>query len=115
MPDPVDEFTAGLSRLGANPERRGGLVVYQVESVAGHLPGEVIQTGVEIAELAGWPLAPPHWVHLPADLTFAHTNSQPSEQCGWVRHSRQIAGWGTDSDAAQGWLAHVRGVIGEAQ
>lgn len=115
MPDPVDEFTAGLRRLGANPERRGGLVVYEVEPVAGHFAGEVVRTGVETAELAGWPLVPPHWVHLAAEVSFASTNSQPSELPCWLRHSRQIAGWGMDCDPAQGWLAHVRGVIGDAQ
>lgn len=115
MPDPVEAFITGLHRLGAKPERHGGLVLYQVEPVGGHLTGQVVPTAVETAELMGWPLAPPHWVHLPGTVAFARTNSQPSERPGWLRHSRQVAGWGADLDPAQGWLAHVRGVLGEAQ
>ena len=33
---------------------------------------------------------------------------------GWLGHSRQIVGWGDDPDPIAGWVAHVRGVIGEA-
>jgi len=114
MTDPVEEFAAGLLRLGAEPERRDGLVVYSVEPVSGRLAGEVVPTAVEVVELAAWPIAPPHWVHLEASIAFARTNIQPSTLQGWVRHSRQISGWGNDADPVQGWLAHVRAVVGEA-
>ena len=99
----------------ACPERRSGLVVYQVEPVGGRLAGELVPSGVEVGELAGWPIAPPHWVHLPASVVFANTNSQSSPLPGWLRHSRQVRGWGCDPDPAQGWLAHIRGILGEAR
>lgn len=111
----VEQFVAGLRRLGANPERRGGLVLYEIEPVDGGLVGQVVQTAVEAAELGAWPIAPPHWVHFPGAITFAVTNSQASEFAGWLRHSRQVNGWGGDTDPAQAWLAHVRRIIGDAR
>ena len=114
MPDQSDSFTAELLRLGAEPERRGGLVVYRIEPVTGRMAGEIVETAVEVVELAAWPIAPPHWVHLPASVAFARTNAGPSPLTGWLRHSRQIAGWGGDPDPTQAWLAHVRAVVGEA-
>lgn len=113
--DPISRFLAGLDRLGAGPVRRGSLIVYRVDALAGHHTGQTIETAVEAAETANWPVAPPHWIHLPATVTFTHTNSQPSEQPGWLRHSRQIADWGADADPAAAWLAHVRGVLASAQ
>lgn len=114
MPNPIDAFTADLLWLGAEPEQRGDLVAYRIEPVTGRLAGQVVETAVEAADLAAWPIAPPHWVHLPASVTFIRTNATPSSATGWLRHSRQIGGWGCDADPAQAWLAHVRAVVGEA-
>jgi hypothetical protein len=113
--DPVSQFVAGLDSLGAAPGRRGPLIIYRSDVLAGRHAGRAVQTAVEAAELANWPVAPPHWIHLPATVTFARTNSQPSPRTGWLRHSRQISGWGTDVNPAQAWLAHVRGVLASAQ
>jgi hypothetical protein len=115
MIDAIEEFMVGLRRLGANPERRDGLVAYCIEPVSGRFAGELVPTAVESGELAAWPIAPPHWLHFPGTITFASTNSQPSSLPGWLRHSRQITGWGADADPAQAWLAHVRGVTGQAR
>ena len=115
MSDSVSQFVAGLDGLSAAPGRRDTLVIYQVDVLAGLHAGQVIETAVELAELANWPVAPPHWIHLPAAVTFVRTNSQPSQLTGWLRHSRQIAGWGTDATPARAWLAHVRGVLALAQ
>jgi hypothetical protein len=115
MSDAVDQFVAGLDSLAAGPDRRGGLIVYQVEVVDGGLAGTTVETAVELTELANWPVAPPHWIHLPGRVVFARTNSQPSELAGWLKHSRQIQGWGNDARPIRAWLAHVRGVAGEAQ
>jgi hypothetical protein len=115
MSDPVEQFIAGLASLDAAPDRQGELVVYRTDALDGGHAGESLETAVEIAELVNWPIAPPHWIHLPAAVSFAHTNSQPSPLAGWLRHSRQINGWGTDPNPTQAWLAHVRGVVGEAQ
>ena len=114
MSDPVSQFVAGLDSLAAAPAARRARV-YQVDVLAGEYAGQAIETAVEIAEIANWPIAPPHWIHLPATVTFAQTNCQPSPLTGWLRHSRQIAGWGTDLNPAQAWLAHVRGVLSQAQ
>ena len=70
---------------------------------------------VEEQEVAQWPMVPPHWVHLPADIAFPSTNSQLFVQDGWLRHSRQVRGWGGEPDPAQAWLGHIRAVIGEAR
>jgi len=113
--DPVEQFVLGLRRLGANPERRGGLVVYEIEPIEGALAGQVVPTAVEAAELAGWPVAPPHWVHFAGSVAFPATNSQVSELPNWLRHSRQVSSWGADADPAQAWLAHVRRIIGDAR
>lgn len=115
MADPADAFIAGLQAAGAAPSRCGPLIVYTVDVISGPHAGTAMTTGVEITELAGWPIAPPHWLHLPATVAFAHTNSQPSAQTAWLRHSRQIPDWGVDPDPVCAWLAHVRGVLGEAQ
>ena len=111
----VDGFIAGLQRCGLTPVIRGAVVTFAVEAPTGPRAGTAIQTGVEITELQVWPTVPPHWVHLPANITFARTNSD-ANQClpGWVRHSRQIAGWGDATEPAQAWIAHVRGVLAEA-
>ncbi|WP_319446143.1 MULTISPECIES: hypothetical protein [unclassified Mycobacterium] len=115
MSDPVDVFVADLLALGAAPERRGPLIVYTVDVISGPHSGAMMGTGVEVAELVGWPIAPPHWIHLPAAVVFEHTNSQPSPVDGWIRHSRQINDWGSDPDPGQAWVAHVRGVLGDAR
>lgn len=111
----VDGFIAGLQRCGLVPEVRGEVVTFAVEAPAGSRAGTIVETGVEIAELAAWPAVPPHWVHLPTDIALARTNVD-TNQClpGWSRHSRQIAGWGDAAEPAQAWLAHVRGVLAEA-
>ncbi len=113
--DPIELFVSDLRRLGANPERRGGLVVYEIEPVDGALAGHIVPTGVEAGELVAWPIAPPHWVHFDASVRFSATNSQPSEQPDWIRHSRQVSSWGADADPGQAWLAHVRRIIGDAR
>jgi hypothetical protein len=113
--DPVSRFVAGLESLGAAPVRRGSLIVYRIDAIGGRHAGQVIETAIETSEAGNWPVAPPHWIHLPATVTFAHTNSQPSEVAGWLRHSRQIADWGADAEPARAWLAHVRGVLATAQ
>jgi hypothetical protein len=115
MIDPVGRFVDGLASLAAAPARQSDLVIYRIEPVDGRYAGDCLTTAVEVIELANWPIAPPHWIHLPADVGFAHTNSQPSQLSGFARHSRQIAAWGTDPNPDQAWLAHVRSVVGEAQ
>jgi hypothetical protein len=99
---------------GASPRTVDQHIVYLVEVVEGRFAGRAVETAVAIAELGRWPLVPPHWVYLPETVTFPVTNKQPCTIPGWVGHSRQIVAWGSDRDPTGGWLAHVRGVVGEA-
>ena len=48
-------FIAGLRRCGANPQRRAGLIVHEVEPVDGQFAGELVLIGVEGA--GGCPVA----------------------------------------------------------
>lgn len=110
-----DGFTAGLEAYGAAPTVIDRHIAYQVEVVDGRFAGQTVETAVAIDELTRWPLVPPHWIYLHADVTFAATNTQPCLMPGWLGHSRQIVGWGNDLNPIAGWVAHVRGVIGEAR
>lgn len=109
-----DGFAAGLAAHGAAPVIIDRYVTYQVEVVEGRFAGQLVETAVALDELARWPLVPPHWIYLKSDVRFHSTNTQACTLPDWLGHSRQIAGWGNDSDALVGWVAHVRGVIGEA-
>lgn len=108
-------FVKALRRCGADPREANSLIVYVIEPIEGCWAGEVVETAVAVDELVRWPLVPPHWIHLPAAVTFPATNSRPSSMTGWIQHSRQIAGWGRDAEPAAGWLAHVRSVLGDAR
>lgn len=114
MATPVERFVADLTAAGAPGVLRQQLVFYEIEPVTGSRCGQLVHTAVEVAELASWPVAPPHWIHLPGDIAFPVTNSQQSAAAGWLRHSRQIAGWGNEAAPIRAWLAHVRGILGEA-
>jgi hypothetical protein len=114
-PRGIEAFVDGLRRCGALPRAADRHVVYTIEPVEGRFAGKSFETAVEMGELARWPLVPPHWIHLPADVTFPSTNSRSSLIGGWLQHSRHIAGWGRDADPASGWLAHVRSVVGQAR
>jgi hypothetical protein len=110
----LDGFVAGLRRCGLEPIVEAGVVAFMVEPLSGSRVGTTVETGVDVGELAIWPAVPPHWVHFPAGVRFAHTNMQPSSKPGWTRHSRQINGWGNAAEPAQAWVAHARAVAGEA-
>lgn len=110
----VDGFIAALRDYEADPVAESGLVVYTVVPVAGALVGQAVRTGVRVGEVEPWPTLPPHWIHLPKEVTFAATNAGDSPMPGWRAHSREIKGWGTVASPAGAWLAHVRGVLGGA-
>lgn len=110
----ADGFTAGLAAYGAAPTIIDRHVTYQVEVVEGRFAGQTVDSAVAIDELARWPLVPPHWIYLKSEVRFVSTNTQPCTMPGWTGHSRQIVGWGNDRDPIAGWVAHVRGVAGNA-
>jgi hypothetical protein len=107
-------FRAGIQRCGAKPRIEESVVTFEVTPLDGSLVGTRTRAGVGIDELSSWPAVPPHWVHLPADVAFARSNTRPSSVSNWVMHSREIRGWGNAADPAQAWIAHVRAVLGDA-
>lgn len=109
----LEGFLAGLSRLGIASRREGDLVIFVVPETSAHA-GDPIESGISVGELVRWPQVPPHWVHLPATIHLARTNARASSVPGWVRHSRNVRGWGDAAEPAQAWVAHVRGMLQEA-
>ena len=109
----VDGFIAGLDACAVFAQISDGLVIFELEPVTGGRAGTTVTTAVEAAELQRWPAVPPHWIHVPDDITFAQTNSRPSTRPGFLRHSRQIGDWGRDSEPGRAWLSHHRAVLGE--
>ena len=109
----VQGFIDALTQLGLDPAVEAGLVIYRIEPVEGAHAGIEVESGVSTDELAPWPLAPPHWIHLSASISFLKTNSDASTKPGWLKHSRDIIGWG-DAPPGIWWTSHVRAVVGEA-
>lgn len=107
-------FLSALTEYGADPLVQSALVTYTVIPVTGALAGQAVRTGVNVDEVTPWPAAPPHWVHLPAEITFPATNVGGSPMPGWKAHSRDIPAWGRAPAPIAAWLAHVRGVLGGA-
>jgi hypothetical protein len=110
----VEAFVAALQEFGAEPIVESDLVTYTVTPASGAFAGRSVRTGVSMEEVAPWPVAPPHWIHLPADVAFEATNAGRSPVNGWASHSRDIPAWGTAQLPLAAWLAHVRGVLGDA-
>ena len=108
----VGAFVTDMGSLGLNPTIDNGLVLYHITPIDGALAGTVVETGVAIDELDNWPQAPPHWLHFPESIRFSRTNAEISTRSGWLKHSRNISGWG-DSPPASGWASHVRAVLSE--
>ena len=85
MESGVERFIDDMIRYGFDCEVDDGLVVFGITPVEGAHAGDPIETGVSKAELDPWPQVPPHWIHLPASITFPKTNSKPSSRSGWLR------------------------------
>ena len=69
-----EAFVEHMARLGLRPRVEAGLVIYDLEPVDGARAGMVVDTAVALDELARWPQVPPHWIHLPGDVTLAREN-----------------------------------------
>ncbi len=115
LSDGAQAFVAGLRVCGCDYQLRDQIVVFLITPVVGTHVGQPIETGVELNELEGWPMAPPHWVHLPSGIAVGPTNSRASTIPGWLKHSRNAPGWGNAEEPAQAWLAHIQSVLGVAQ
>jgi hypothetical protein len=104
----ADDVTAGGAPVRAEP----GRLMYDVLAVGGAPAGQMVVTGVSLAEVHNWPQVPPHWVHLPDTVVFEATNSDTTD-CppGWRRYSRQFAFTDMSVPPATAWLRHVRGLL----
>lgn len=106
---------ADLAEGGHEPTRHGDVIRYFVVPLTGRFAGKTIETGISVSEIQSWPTVPPHWIHLAEDVQFAATNTDTTD-CppGWRRHSRDTGPWTMDRNPILVWIAHVRGVIGQA-
>ena len=113
--DGVGRFVADLAEEGHEPSRHGEVIRYFVVPLAGGFAGQKVETGISVSEIHAWPTVPPHWIHLFGEVQFAATNSDTTD-CppGWLRHSRDSGPWTMDRPPVLVWIAHVRGVIGQA-
>lgn len=112
--DGVVGFIADLADCGIDAVVDGPVVRYCLVPIEGALAGTAVTTAVGVAELASWPAAAPHWVHLPPGIAFAHTYTQAQDSLpGWLCHSRNIGTWTAEGHPGQKWLAHVRSVLGQ--
>jgi len=68
MSDQVSQFVAGLDALAAAPGRRGPLVIYQVDVLAGQHAGQAIETAVEAIKIG----VPPRRVRLILNHSTTH-------------------------------------------
>ena len=76
----MQAFIDDMAKLGLAPEEEAGLVICRVTPVGGAHAGTAVAVGVAVEELASWPQAPPHWIHLPSEIEFARTNSRAISQ-----------------------------------
>jgi hypothetical protein len=111
----VDGFISSLGECGVIAERDGGVVRFPVEAVGGANTGQIVSAAVSVNELTPWPAVPPHWVHLPDEITIVPTNSDRNECLpGWQRHSRDLQGWDRETHPGQAFVAHVRSIVAHA-
>ena len=109
----IQAFLDEMDEFGLFPRAEAGLVICCFTPIDGFRAGSQVEVGVSDDELHSWPQMPPHWIHLPNDIEFVHTNAEPSPKEGWLKHSRDCPGWG-DSPPSRCWIAHVQYVLGEA-
>lgn len=106
-------FIDEVAELGLRPKVEAELVICVVTPALGARAGTPVEVGVALDELQPWPQAPPYWVQLPSDISFTRTTTDASPKDGWVKHSRQIQGWG-HAPAAVHWSSHIQAVLKDA-
>ena len=108
----AQRFMDDMVAVGAPVRAEEHRLMYEVMAVGGAHAGQHVLTGVSLSEVQGWPLTPPHWVHLADTVAFVETNMDETD-CppGWKRHSRDFNLTDTSVPPALAWLRHVRGFI----
>lgn len=112
LTEATQQFINDMTAAGASARADGPRILYDVIPVGGALAGQVVTTGVSISEVQSWPIVPPHWIHLPDTVRFAHTNTDSTDCApGFVRHSRDYSYTDMSVPPARAWLSHVRGFL----
>jgi hypothetical protein len=108
----TQRFMDDMAAAGAPARLEGSRLMYETVAIGGALAGQRVRTGVSLSEVQSWPLAPPHWIHLPDNVEFAATNADQVD-CppGWRRHSRDFSFADMSMPPALAWLRHVRGFV----
>ena len=109
----MQAFIDAMGELGLSPRREAELVICIVTPDDGARAGSEVEVGVSENELAGWPLVPPHWIHLASDVGFTETNIEASSKAGWLKHSRRVPAWGS-APADTDWESHLHAVLRKA-
>ena len=108
----AQRFIDDMAAVGAPVRVDGNRLMYEVVAVGGAMVGQTVLTAVSLSEVQGWPLAPPHWIHLPGTVSFPQTNTDETDCLpGWKRHSREFGLTDTSMPPALAWLRHVRGLL----
>jgi hypothetical protein len=108
-----EAFAESLSGLGRATERRGAIVIVQVDVPTGPLAGTVVGVGADPPN--DFPRVPPHWVHLAERIELPGGKRQASELgAGWSKWSRKHPCWRAELSPARQWIAHVRSLLATA-
>ncbi len=104
-------FVDDTTEIGLCPRVEAELVICRFTLATGARAGTTVEVGVALEELQFWPQAPPYWVHLPDSIRFSENGSiKDSPKEGWMKHSRQINGWGNAPPAID-WSSHIQRVL----
>jgi hypothetical protein len=107
-----DAFLAALAALGFKTERRGDLVVVELEPPLGPAAGTIVEVGADPP--TDFPRIPPHWVHLPVRFDLPGGSRTPSELGpDWSKWSRPHKRW-SGGPGAHEWLAHTHALLAAA-
>lgn len=105
----IERFMAGLAALGFAPERRGSLVVVELDIVVAERP-DLSEVGADPPN--DFPNVPPHWLHVRRDLVLPKGGGRGSELGeAWRKWSRKHPSWKGGRNAAREWLAHARSLL----
>lgn len=105
----IDRFTDGLEERGFVTERRGNLVLVELDVALPAAP-ELNQVGTDPPE--DFPTVPPHWLHLRKELVLDGEEGRDSELGDeWRKWSRKHPDWPGGDNGIQSWLAHARSLL----
>lgn len=115
----TEQFVTTLESWGYEVERSHGLVTFPLTVAAGTLAGQTVRAGVHENELECWPMAPPHWIHLPKAALVSivnglATNRQRSPIAGWSGYSWVFPNWRGTGQPIRALLAHIQDLLGHA-